>query len=71
MLDQVPAPVRHAVLVLIGTLLVWAQSALPGTDTLPSPVKAVVATLVTLALAYLTPLVNQYGVSSDAAQRRP
>ena len=65
MLDYLPAPVRHAVLVLAGSLLGWAATAIPAMD-VPVPVAMVLGTAITIAGTYLTPLTRQYGVGVDA-----
>lgn len=65
-LDNLPPAVRHALFALLAALLFWLQDALPSIAGLPDVVKAVAATVVTLALAYITPLTRQYGVGAPA-----
>lgn len=64
MLDKLPAPVRHAALVLLAALLTWLGESVPALD-LPPVAATVLGSVVALALAWLTPLVRQYGVGSD------
>lgn len=66
MLDKIPPAVRHAAFALLAALLFWLQDALPTFTTLPDVVKAALATAVTLALAFITPLTRQYGVGAPA-----
>lgn len=66
MIDQLPPAVRHALFALAAALLFWLQDALPSLTNLPDVVKALIGTLVTLALAYITPLTRQYGVGAPA-----
>lgn len=63
MLDKLPAPVRHSALVLIAALLAWFGESVPAFD-LPPVAATVLASLVTVALAWVTPLTRQYGVGS-------
>jgi hypothetical protein len=65
MLDFLPPAVRHAVIALIAALLSWAVQLLPSWN-LPPVLSTVVATALTIALTYFTPLVGQYGVGSHA-----
>lgn len=64
MLDKLPAPVRHAALVLICALLTWLGESVPSLD-LPAVVATVLAAAVTVGLTWLTPLVRQYGVGAS------
>lgn len=65
MLDKLPPMLRHLVLMLAAALLSWA-----GTDLVPwlngQPGWGALAGVFTAALiAYLTPLVKQYGLFQD------
>lgn len=63
-----PAPFRHAVVLLLAGLLAWL-----GTDIVPwlqdQPGRGVlVASLLTAVLSVLTPLVTSYGVGAQRAR---
>lgn len=63
MLDKLPPAVRHFSLMLIAALLAW------GVDTLPrlniDPILAsLCGAVLTMVIAYVTPLTRQYGVGS-------
>lgn len=65
MLDYLPTPVRHAVLMIAGILLTWAASKV--TD-LPAPLPEVGAVIVGMASLYLTNLTRQYGIGADTVE---
>jgi uncharacterized membrane protein (DUF441 family) len=66
---QLPAPVRHAVLLVASVLLAWL-----GTDVVPllqnqsNVTGAVLAAALTAVLAVVTPLVTSYGVGARRAE---
>lgn len=66
MLDKLSPAARHLALLVISAVLGWA-----GTDLVPSlqgnnPIIAtLVGALVTMLIAYVTPLTRQYGVGQD------
>jgi hypothetical protein len=65
MLDNLPAQLRHLILLAFPIVMGWASSeALPALqDKFPSA--AVAWSLVSALLLALTPLTRQYGVGSD------
>lgn len=65
MLDKLPAWARHLALVVLAAVLTWA-----GTDLVPAlqgqpGLAGVAAVLITMLLAWLTPLTRQYGVGGS------
>jgi hypothetical protein len=66
-LDRLPASVRHflfsvgAILALAG--LDWLQANYT-TLNIPQPIIGIIAMLIPVAVAYLTPITNQYGVGA-------
>jgi len=65
MLDRYAPLVRHLALLILMAVLTWA-----GTELVPSlqdqgGAAAIIAALLTAALAYFTPLTRQYGVGSE------
>lgn len=63
MFDNLPSPVQHALLALVAALLTWAAANIDSFG-LPLGVKAVAAALLTFAIGYLAPPVNNYGIGS-------
>jgi len=65
-LDRVPAEVRHLIFacssVAALALLQWVQA---GGVQVPAPLQVVVAAVVPVLIAYVTPFTRQYGVGSD------
>ena len=64
MLDKLPAWARHLALLVFTAVLTWA-----GTDLVPAledqpGLAGVAAVVLTMALAWLTPLTRQYGTGS-------
>jgi hypothetical protein len=65
-LDALKPAVRHLVLMLAATLLAWGGTELvPALQGQGGIVATVGAPLLTLLIAYLTPLTKQYGTASD------
>jgi hypothetical protein len=69
-LDRLPAPVRHAVILFIGSLLVWAQAQARGMIVSGNPltdavISAAAASAVGTAILWFTNLTKQYGVGSE------
>lgn len=63
MLDNLPKPLRHAILVFAGSVLAYVTAEVANNDLgLLTPVAA---TLITMAGLYLTKLTKQYGVGSN------
>lgn len=63
MLDKVPAPLRHALIVFAGAILTYAAAQAEGKDLgIYTPV---IATVLTMAGMYLTKLTKQYGIGSN------
>jgi hypothetical protein len=65
MLDKLPAWARHLSLLVLGAVLTWA-----GTDLVPRlqdqpGLAALAAVIVTMLIAVLTPLTNQYGAFKE------
>lgn len=65
MLDYLPAPVRHAAIMIGGILLTWAATKV--TD-LPAPLPEVAAVVIGMASLYLTNLTKQYGIGADTVE---
>lgn len=65
-LDRMPASVRHLVFACASVaalaFLQWVQA---GGVEIPPPVEVMVAAVIPVLVAYLTPITRQYGVGSD------
>lgn len=62
MLDKVPAPLRHALIVSAGILLSYATSQVTS---LPAPLPELAGVVLAMAAMYLTKLTKQYGIGSN------
>lgn len=62
MLDRIPAPLRHIVLISAGILLAWATD---EATALPAPLPELLGVILTMAGTYLTKITKQYGVGSN------
>lgn len=63
MLDKVPAPLRHAIIVFAGAVLTYLTSQADKTDLgIYTPIAA---TVLTVAGLYLSKITKQYGVGSN------
>lgn len=65
-LDRLPAAVRHALLLFVGSLLTWAATAVAGVEVADNPVMTGVivsagTSLVGTATLWFTKLTKQYG----------
>ncbi len=71
MLDKLPAWARHLVLMIAPVVLAWiASDVIPALETGSSRDKAIaygLGLLITIGLAWLTPLTRQYGVGAVTA----
>ena len=67
MLDLIPAPLRHSILVAAGivfsALIQWVQTDYTNWN-LPPAAVALLGFALPMALNYLTPLTRQYGIGS-------
>jgi hypothetical protein len=61
MLDRLPALLRHAALVALAAVLGVAVEALPSLD-LDPVLASIVGAVLTLLVAWVTPLTRQYGI---------
>lgn len=64
MLATLPAPVRHVLLLLAAALLTGLAEVLPSLD-IPTTVLPFITAAIALALAWVTPLIQAYGVGKD------
>ena len=62
MLDRIPAFWRHLIIGLASALLAWAASDLLPSLNAKGGLAALIGTVVTMLIAYLSPVVRQYGV---------
>lgn len=62
MLDRIPAPLRHIILISAGILLAWATD---EATSLPAPLPELAGVFLTMAGTYLTSITKQYGVGSN------
>jgi hypothetical protein len=63
MLDRIPAPLRHAIIIFAGAVLTYVTAETTKTDLgIYTPV---VATLVSMAGLYVTKLTKQYGIGAN------
>ena len=65
-MSSIPAPVRHLILVVLAALLTGVTELLPSVNLSPA-VAPFVTAAIGYALAWVTPLVQSYGVGSDPA----
>ena len=70
-LDRLPAAVRHALLMFVGSLLTWAATAVAGIQIADNPVATGVivsaaTSLVGTAALWYSKLTKQYGIGADA-----
>lgn len=62
MLDKVPAPLRHALIVSAGILLSYTTAQVTS---LPAPLPELAGVVLAMAAMYLTKLTKQYGIGSN------
>lgn len=62
-MSNVPAPIRHLLLLVIAAVLTGLAEVLPSLD-IPTSVLPFVMAGITYALAWVTPLIQSYGVGS-------
>lgn len=68
-LASLPAPIRHLILALISAVLGWAGAFLIPALNDQAGYGVLLAALVAAVLAYVTPLVNSYGVGKTITNR--
>ena len=62
MLDRFPPAVRHLLLMLLAAVLTWLS--MDFVPNITGPLAAVGGAVVSILLAWVTPLTRQYGVGS-------
>jgi hypothetical protein len=71
MLDKLPAWARHLVFAVVPILLAWlASDIVPQFEGKPGVV-GLVGVVLTMAIAFLTPVTQQYGVGAAVAAPPP
>lgn len=70
LLDRLPAAVRHALLLFVGSLLAWAAVAAQGAEIADNPLATAVLSSALVSIAgtatlWFTNLTKQYGVGSQ------
>lgn len=68
-LASLPAPLRHLVLAVISLTLGWVSADLIPALNDQAGYGVLVAGLIAAVLAYVTPLVNSYGVGKTSVNR--
>lgn len=68
-LDRLPAPVRHALLLFIGSILTWAGTAITNLQVADNPILTGIlvsagTSLLATAVLWFTKLTKQYGVGA-------
>ena len=65
MLDRIPAPMRHLIIMLIAALLGWAADNVAHLNLDPI-VASLAGVVIGTAILWITPLTRQYGVGKDS-----